>query len=91
MRVTTSIVILTGLLYKTLAAPNAPEIDKRGTFPLQTINHIDPRTDRGAALQNKCNQDNLLRSFIDPRHSASASAFCSSYIKPTIKATTTVT
>ncbi|KAL8910736.1 MAG: hypothetical protein Q9171_003982 [Xanthocarpia ochracea] len=72
MRVTTSIVVLTGLLYQTLAAPNVPEIDKR-------------------ALQNKCNQDNLLRSFIDPRHSASASAFCSSYIKPTIKATTTVT
>ncbi|KAL8685230.1 MAG: hypothetical protein Q9218_007890 [Villophora microphyllina] len=43
------------------------------------------------ALQNKCNQDNLLRSMIDPRYSAAASTFCSTYIQPTVTATTTVT
>ncbi|KAI4284320.1 MAG: hypothetical protein L6R38_001524 [Xanthoria sp. 2 TBL-2021] len=71
MRVT-SLVVLSGFLHQTLAAPNPPEIDKR-------------------ALQTKCNADNLYNSFIDRRYSASASAFCSSYIKPTITATTTVT
>ncbi|KAL8700871.1 MAG: hypothetical protein Q9201_005217 [Fulgogasparrea decipioides] len=43
------------------------------------------------ALQKKCNRDNLLRSFIDPRYSASASSFCSTYIQPIVKTTTTVT
>ncbi|KAL8891411.1 MAG: hypothetical protein Q9215_001553 [Flavoplaca cf. flavocitrina] len=43
------------------------------------------------ALQNRCNGDNLYNSFIDRRFSASASAFCSSYIRPTVTATTTVT
>ncbi|KAL9001137.1 MAG: hypothetical protein Q9169_000320 [Polycauliona sp. 2 TL-2023] len=43
------------------------------------------------ALQNRCNGDNLYNSFIDRRFSASASAFCSSYIQPTITATTIVT
>ncbi|KAI4202785.1 MAG: hypothetical protein LQ350_002283 [Teloschistes chrysophthalmus] len=42
-------------------------------------------------LQNTCDQDNLLRSFIDPRYSASASSFCSTYIQPTVTATTTAT
>lgn len=40
-----------------------------------------------------CNRDNLYRSFIDPRTSASASSFCSTYIQSTVKtaATTTAT
>ncbi|KAL8808611.1 MAG: hypothetical protein Q9200_004198 [Gallowayella weberi] len=43
------------------------------------------------ALQSKCNGDNLYNSFKDPRYSSSASAFCSTYIRQTIQATTTVT
>ncbi|KAL8792878.1 MAG: hypothetical protein Q9195_004520 [Heterodermia aff. obscurata] len=43
------------------------------------------------ALQKSCNRDNLLRSFVDPRYSSSASAYCSSYIRPTVKSTATVT
>ncbi|KAL8691618.1 MAG: hypothetical protein Q9218_003193 [Villophora microphyllina] len=43
------------------------------------------------ALKNDCNRDNLLRSFVDPRYSSSASAYCSSYIQPTAKSTATVT
>ncbi|KAL8787028.1 MAG: hypothetical protein Q9213_002464 [Squamulea squamosa] len=72
MRITNSLILLSGLIHQTLAAPNQPEVEKR-------------------ALQSKCNGDNLYNSFIDPRYSSSASAFCSTYIKPTIKATTIVT
>ncbi|KAI4245402.1 MAG: hypothetical protein L6R40_002462 [Gallowayella cf. fulva] len=43
------------------------------------------------AVQNNCNRDNLFHSFIDPRHSSSASAFCSTYIRPTLKTTKTTT
>ncbi|CAO1600773.1 MAG: hypothetical protein LQ349_000360 [Xanthoria aureola] len=71
MRVITSLIVLSGFLHQTLAAPNPPEIEKR-------------------ALQTKCNGDNLYNSFIDRRYSASASAFCSTYIRPTVTATTTV-
>ena len=48
-------------------------------------------TERTIALQKSCNRDNLLRSFVDPRYSSSASAYCSSYIRPTVKSTATVT
>ncbi|KAL8854722.1 MAG: hypothetical protein Q9221_000504 [Calogaya cf. arnoldii] len=72
MRLTTSLVVLSGLLHQTLAAPNSPEIEKR-------------------ALKTKCNGDNLYNSFLDRRYTASASAFCSNYIRPTVTATTTVT
>ncbi|KAL8842939.1 MAG: hypothetical protein Q9170_000344 [Blastenia crenularia] len=44
-----------------------------------------------SALQDNCNRDNLFRSFIDPRYSASASAFCSAYIRPTAKTIETIT
>lgn len=43
------------------------------------------------ALQKDCNRDNLFRSFIDPRYSSSASAFCSTYIRPTTRTTKTTT
>lgn len=38
-----------------------------------------------------CNGDNLYRSFIDPRYSSSASAFCSTYLRPTSTEAATVT
>ncbi|KAL8870283.1 MAG: hypothetical protein Q9174_003635 [Haloplaca sp. 1 TL-2023] len=43
------------------------------------------------ALKNNCNRDNLFRSFIDPRYSSSASAFCSTYVRQTVQATVTAT
>ncbi|KAL8999604.1 MAG: hypothetical protein Q9169_001564 [Polycauliona sp. 2 TL-2023] len=38
-----------------------------------------------------CNGDNLYRSFIDPRYSASASSFCSTYIRSTVSTAATAT
>ncbi|KAL8899221.1 MAG: hypothetical protein Q9207_006302 [Kuettlingeria erythrocarpa] len=43
------------------------------------------------ALPKNCNRDNLFRSFIDPRYSASSSGFCNTYIRLTVKSTITAT
>ncbi|KAL8740409.1 MAG: hypothetical protein Q9190_006886 [Brigantiaea leucoxantha] len=52
-----------------------------------------PEAEKKAIYPRDCNHDNLYRSFVDPRYSASASSFCSTYIRPTVKtvATTTTT
>ncbi|KAL8800312.1 MAG: hypothetical protein Q9182_005275 [Xanthomendoza sp. 2 TL-2023] len=91
MRTTLSLIALSGLIHQALAAPNLPEIDRRGLLPLRLLIDWGQQTDGVAALQNKCNGDNLYNSFKDPRFSSSASAFCSTYIRQTIQATTTVT
>ena len=91
MRVSTTLVVLAGFLHQILAAPSLAETDKRGTFTPPMLARIYIQFDDGPALQNRCNGDNLYNSFIDRRFSASASAFCSSYIRPTVTATTTVT
>lgn len=91
MYLTASLVALSGLFCQSLAAPNGADIRERGPLPDTTITPFATEIDGAAALQNDCNRDNLLRSFVDPRYSASASAFCSTYIQPTVKSTNTVT
>ncbi|KAI4204113.1 MAG: hypothetical protein LQ348_001318 [Seirophora lacunosa] len=85
MLVAASLIALSGLLSQAVAAPNP--IEERGRSLL-----YGPRNQANemTALQNNCNRDNLFRAFIDPRYSSSASAFCSTYIRPTFKATATV-
>ncbi|KAL8676371.1 MAG: hypothetical protein Q9186_007103 [Xanthomendoza sp. 1 TL-2023] len=46
---------------------------------------------REGIASKACNRDNLYRSFIDPRYSASASSFCSTYIRSTISTAATAT
>ncbi|KAL8683647.1 MAG: hypothetical protein Q9186_000420 [Xanthomendoza sp. 1 TL-2023] len=90
MRTTVSLIALSGLLHQALAAPNLPEIDRRGSLAPQHLINSASETNSVTALQSKCNGDNLYNSFKDPRYSSSASAFCSTYIRQTIRATTTV-
>ncbi|KAL8809163.1 MAG: hypothetical protein Q9223_001920 [Gallowayella weberi] len=46
---------------------------------------------REGIATSACNRDNLFRSFIDPRYSASASSFCSTYIRSTVSTAATAT
>lgn len=51
-----------------------------------------PNNEKREGIAGKtCNRDNLYRSFIDPRSSASASSFCSTYIRSTVSTVATAT
>ncbi|KAL8837774.1 MAG: hypothetical protein Q9170_002392 [Blastenia crenularia] len=47
--------------------------------------------DKRVIATSYCFQDNLYRSFIDPKTSASASSFCSTYLRTTVTTATTTT
>ncbi|KAL8670077.1 MAG: hypothetical protein Q9168_005362 [Polycauliona sp. 1 TL-2023] len=75
MMLPTTLTALLALLHSTVAAPNAANLEKR---------------QQGIATR-ACNGDNLYNSFIDRRYSASASAFCSTYIRSTVTTAATAT
>ena len=47
--------------------------------------------DKRVIATTYCFQDNLYRSFIDPKTSASASSFCSTYVQSTVSTAATTT
>ena len=92
MHAIASLFAVVGLLQQALAAPNDLKVEERGPLYTCLLSHTRVSwTNSMLALKNDCNRDNLFRSFIDPRYSSSASAFCSTYIRSTVRATATTT
>lgn len=71
------------------AVPDLATIQERGRLILDIL-YFTTDYLRAAYLAT-CASDNLYRSFVDPRYSSSASAFCSTYIRTTVSATKTTT